>query len=828
MRRRVAWVCLPAFVCLIALGGSAVPNARAPISVRLTASALPQDRLHFGLANQPADQSWMTSSGVPWRYRYQYLSGGVNTAAGWETWNSPTGAFATMYMDASGANNYIPVFTYYELLQSTPSSGANESDRDYNNLNNNATMASYYANFKLLMQKAGAYGQPVVVHVEPDLWGYLEQRAAGGAASAVSASVGNSGFADVAGIANTAQGFGWALLKLRDQYAPNVTMAIHASGWASGTDIDADTRSSINASAIADTTAAFLNSAGISSNPYGSTWDLVFNDLDDHDAGWWEQQGADNAGFTHWWDPTNTTFPNFSRYLTYVAELRTRTGRPQVAWQVPVGNQYFLTMNNTCGHYQDNVAAYFISHADSLFASGLIAVLFGAGNSCQTSNTDANSDGVTNGSGAPTTDALGYCIACNTHTSTVTDDDGGFLRTFVGQYYAASTCAGTPLFTSYFSWFDKVTPGMVGDNIHLLNTGGSTSTGCVTLGAQVLSFSVAAGTERYLTFPPGTIGGPVVVRVMSGPAVLASQRVQYYQSFNEVWAMTAAQAATTSYINWFDKASAGMVGDNIHVLNPGGSAANVTVSLPGATPISFSLGAGLESYVSFPAGHIGGPVTITSTLPVLASQRVQYYSSFNEVVARSAAQAVAAGYFNWFDKATPGMVGDNIHILNPGGSSANVSVALAGASTISFSLGAGAATYVSFPAGHIGGPVIVTASQPVLASQRVQYFSSFNEVAAAGVIQAASTSYVMWFDKVTPGMVGDNIHVLNPGVVSASVTVSLPGATPTSFSVGAGAEVYVSFPAGHIGGPVTITSSQPVLAAQRVQYYQTFNEVPAS
>src|SRR6266571_1894425 len=158
------------------------------------AAALPQNMLHFGVASQPTDLSWMTGSGVPWRYRYQYLAGGVNTGSGWETWNSPTGSFASLYMNASSANGYIPVFSYYELLQSSPSTGSNESDRDFSNLNNTTTMAAYYANFKLLMQEAGAFSKPVVVQVEPDLWGYLEQRAAGGAASTLSASVANSGF----------------------------------------------------------------------------------------------------------------------------------------------------------------------------------------------------------------------------------------------------------------------------------------------------------------------------------------------------------------------------------------------------------------------------------------------------------------------------------------------------------------------------------------------------------------------------------------------------------------------------------------------------------
>ena len=401
-------------------------------------SALPQSQLHFGLASDPAGLSWMTSTGVPWRYRYQYLSAGVNTGNGWETWNSPTGAFATLYMNASNSGGYIPVFTYYEILQSSPSTGPDESSRDFSNLNNAATMLAYYSNFKLLMQLAGSYGKTVVVQVEPDMWGYLQQRAGGGVASSLTASVASSGFAEAGGIPNTVQGFAWTLLKLRDTYAPNASLAIHASLWASGVDIASDTRSAINGTSVADSTAAFLNSAGIGTNPYGSTWDLVFNDVDDHDAGWWEKQGADGASFTHWWDPSNTRFPNFTRYLAWVAEMKARTGRPQVVWQVPVGNQYYLTMNNTCGHYQDNVAAYFINNAASLFASGLIAVLFGAGNACQTSNTDAQHDGVTNAASA-TTDILGFCNACNTHPSTVADDDGGFLRVFVGQYYAAST-----------------------------------------------------------------------------------------------------------------------------------------------------------------------------------------------------------------------------------------------------------------------------------------------------------------------------------------------------------------------------------------------------
>jgi hypothetical protein len=217
---------------------------------------------------------------------------------------------------------------------------------------------------------------------------------------------------------------------------------MHASMWSSSIDVASNTDSNLNAPGEADKTAAFLNSAGAGS------WDAVFNDVDDHNAAWWELASCGtppcvNQYYTHWWDPSNARFPNFTRYLGWVAELHAKTLRPQVVWQVPMGNQYFLTMNNTCGHYQDNVAPYFIAHASDLFAAGLVAVMFGPGNSCQTSYDDAQKDGITNNNGVTTSDSLGGCSACNVHQSSWADDDGGYLRIFVGKYYAGQTpCAG--------------------------------------------------------------------------------------------------------------------------------------------------------------------------------------------------------------------------------------------------------------------------------------------------------------------------------------------------------------------------------------------------
>ena len=399
------------------------PPFQLAAALRSAAPAVPD----LGLSSSPETIGWMTGSQVPWKYRYQYLAGGVGTGHGWETWNSPAGEFASLYIDASRSAGYTPVLTYYELLQSTTSSGS-EADRDLGALNDPVLMGAYYQNFKLLMQRSGASSGQVVVHVEPDLWAYLQVRASGGGPAAVPASVSSSGVAELAGLPNNAQGFAGALLHLRDLYAPGVSLAAHASMWASGIDVATNTSSSLSAGAEAAKTAAFLSATG--------HWDAIFQDVDDHDAGWWDQQGTNNAGFTHWWDPANLAFPNFTRYLEWSSRLHSDTGLPQVVWQVPLGNQVYLTMNNTCGHYQDNVAQYFLGHPGDLAAAGIVAVLFGSGNACQTTNTDAAADGISNGGGSPTS-SFG-CAGCNTQPSTVSDDDGGFLRVAGARYYASA------------------------------------------------------------------------------------------------------------------------------------------------------------------------------------------------------------------------------------------------------------------------------------------------------------------------------------------------------------------------------------------------------
>jgi hypothetical protein len=277
--------------------------------------------------------------------RYQYLSGGVNTGHGWSTWN-PNGTFASMYVKESIAAHQIPVFTYYQLLQSTPVAGSTEQQKDLSNLRNPATMRAYWADYELLLRRiaASAGHHLVVVHVEPDLWGYLEQ-------------------ANAVGLARS---FAQKLIALRNRLAPRVTLAWHLSTWGTDEDPTYSKPSLAHMRALGAKSAAFYASLH-------AHFDLVFNDVTDRDAGFY--QFVEHNPKT-WWGPAD-----FRRHDAYLAAFTHRTHTPVVLWQLPLGD---TKLNNTSGHYQDNRLQWWLddpggAHLRATRNAGVIGLLFGGG-----------------------------------------------------------------------------------------------------------------------------------------------------------------------------------------------------------------------------------------------------------------------------------------------------------------------------------------------------------------------------------------------------------------------------------------------------------------
>jgi hypothetical protein len=329
---------------------------------------------------------------APFGFRYQYLAGGVNTGKGWSTWN-PNGTFASLYVQDSWRHGVVPVLTYYMLLQSTPG-GGDELHADLTNLRDPQTMSAYWSDVRLLFDRVRG-AKPVVVHVEPDLWGYLEQ----------------------AGETQLASAFAQRWLALRDELAPNVVLAYHMSGWGTKHDIVYEDPPDATVRSYAARSAAFYRSLR-------AKFDIAFEDFSDRDAGFYAKIAGNPKT---WFAPAD-----FRRHLLYAQTFVRLAGLRIVAWQIPLGNTVMRAMNNTWDHFQDNRVQWLLGPGSrtrlrSYAAAGFAGFLFGRGADGATCACDAAKDGVTN---PPPIDG-------NTRASLSADDDGGYFKVQARAYYRA-------------------------------------------------------------------------------------------------------------------------------------------------------------------------------------------------------------------------------------------------------------------------------------------------------------------------------------------------------------------------------------------------------
>jgi hypothetical protein len=307
--------------------------------------------LQIGLTDSPGDAGALRAK-APLGFRYQYLAGGVNTGSGWSTWN-PNGTFASMYAQESWSHGIVPVFSYYMLLQSNPA-GGDEGQTDLAHLRDPQLMDAYWNDVRLLFSRIKG-SKPVVVHVEPDLWGYLEQ-------------------ANATQLAST---FARTWISLRNQLAPNVLLAYHMSGWGTKHDIVYEDPPDPTVAKYATQSAAFYRSLR-------ARFDVAFEDFSDRDAGFYEKvQGNPNTWFTP---------ADFHRHLLYGQTFARLTRLRMVAWQIPLGN---MSLDDTWGHYRDNRVEWLLgpsarAHLRAYAAAGYVGFLFGGG---ADGTTSAQTDG---------------------------------------------------------------------------------------------------------------------------------------------------------------------------------------------------------------------------------------------------------------------------------------------------------------------------------------------------------------------------------------------------------------------------------------------------
>lgn len=325
-----------------------------------------------------AQMSDSTASSAPFDARYLYLAGGAasdescmtsckaSSACGawWGCWQwdeLPPGEYINAHITNATSAQWqgstraqIPVFTYY-LWLNTAKMG--EGSAEVTAMNDSTILTRYLHDWRFLLQKIGT--RQVMIHIEPDLWGYV--RAVNSDPYAIPAPVKTANPTDCSTQENTAAGFARCMISMVRKYAPNATVGLHASPWNYAQNGDAES------------IANFMLELGAGEG------DFIVTDPSDRDAGWYESQGQ----AWRWWDDQKA-----NAYLAWSKTLSERTGKPTIMWQIPLGN---MNQNNTYQHYKDNRVDWLFSHINDVAASHVVGLFFGSGDTPQTNpETDGN------------------------------------------------------------------------------------------------------------------------------------------------------------------------------------------------------------------------------------------------------------------------------------------------------------------------------------------------------------------------------------------------------------------------------------------------------
>lgn len=412
MLRPRAYLVLLAALAAPALLGAPAASAATPLPVGWPSHlALGMSDVEHGAADLRAT--------TPLEVRYHYLAGGVNTGQGWTGWANGDGSFVTQYVTDSQAAGFLPVFSLYQLRQSQPGIGnPDEAQGDLLNLRTRETMRAFFTELQTFYRLAAVSGGPVYLHVEPDLWGYAQVATEGSDdATTVPAKVAATGIPALKGLPNTVAGVAQAIVRLRNDLAPNVMLGYHLSIWGTGVDIARSDASDTHVDELSSRSAVFYRSLG-------ADFDVVFAEFADRTPGYAKDVSDDGGG---WWDAAD-----FTRHARYMGIVSSRLNRRVILWQIPLGNRVMRTVNNTPFHYQDNRVEWLLGgespqHLTPYENAGVIGLLFGSAQATDTCACDAAGDGVTNPA----------AINGNDLVSSSTDDDGGYFRRRAGAYYAA-------------------------------------------------------------------------------------------------------------------------------------------------------------------------------------------------------------------------------------------------------------------------------------------------------------------------------------------------------------------------------------------------------
>lgn len=271
----------------------------------------------------------------------------------WPYWNSPDGAYVTYVSANDKAIGAVPMFTLYQM--------ATDGEANMTPVNDMTFMTTYWAQAKLMYQKIGATGQPTLVNLEPDFWGFVQAKS-GGDPTTVPARV--SMVTECAGQPDTAVGIAGCLLTLGRTYAPKAKLGFPPSFWGG------------DATSVGN----FMAKVG------AGKADFIVAQTSDRDAGCFEiaspvAECAGRGNGPFYWDENNVSTPNYSQSLAQWSTVRSILGKlPILFWQTPMGVPS-ATPGGTPGHYRDNRVHYMLTNPTQYTGVCVFAIVFSAGGS---------------------------------------------------------------------------------------------------------------------------------------------------------------------------------------------------------------------------------------------------------------------------------------------------------------------------------------------------------------------------------------------------------------------------------------------------------------
>lgn len=264
------------------------------------------DSFAFGVSSFGSLRQWAPDAqslrGADFRFLYVYiLAGGMENPADFRDW------YIVPFIDTARAMDAVPVLTFYQLLNLGEEAGYSGSEADIvaDALADSGVMQTYFDHFIWLLELSHDAGPPVIIHSEPDSWGFMMWAMGvegNDDPTSIPVQVGGSGHPDVAGFEDHAGGLGQALVALRDQYAPAVRLGWHASNFRVGT--------------RPEVVAEFFSHLG--------DWDVL---IGEH-----PHMEADEAT---WWDPWDAAAVDIN--LSWADTLTSSAGLPLILWQIPIG-----------------------------------------------------------------------------------------------------------------------------------------------------------------------------------------------------------------------------------------------------------------------------------------------------------------------------------------------------------------------------------------------------------------------------------------------------------------------------------------------------------